>query len=72
MGIVTGKVNIFFASDFHTFRVGIIGEQISGFNPFTLTPFGDEDEEDEEPGDEEGEEEIAHENGNGESNDKQR
>lgn len=25
-------------------RVGIIGEMISGFNPFTLAPFGDDGE----------------------------
>ena len=28
------------------FRVGIIGEPISGFNPLTLAPFGEEQEED--------------------------
>ncbi|XP_066911064.1 protein phosphatase 1 regulatory subunit 36-like isoform X2 [Clytia hemisphaerica] len=31
-----------------TLSVGIIGEMISGFNPFTLAPFGDDAEEDEE------------------------
>ena len=37
----------FRTSLFGSLSVGIIGEQISGFNPFTLAPFGDEEEEEE-------------------------
>lgn len=32
----------------HVSNVGIIGEQMAGFNPFTLAPFGEDDEEENE------------------------
>ena len=41
------------------YSVGIIGEMISGFNPFTLAPFGDDGEGEEDS--EEEEEEIEEE-----------
>ena len=43
------------------YSVGIIGEMISGFNPFTLAPFGDEGEGEEE---DESEDEEGHESKN--------
>jgi len=43
------------------FSVGIIGEMISGFNPFTLAPFGDENE-DEDDESENGEQQVENTN----------
>ena len=40
------KTGVYQCAFFHSsHRVGIIGEPISGFNPLTLAPFGEEQEE---------------------------